>query len=254
MYHTTGLTRDQIVDLCARAQTVNDAAREDKKATWPPILGLFRSVVVTLTYLRRNRAQAEIGEAFNVSQSTISRAIQAVTLLLGDVLAEYVPTADELDAQTQYLVDGTLLPCWSWASHPQLYSGKHQTTGMNVQVAATLAGRLAWISDPIDGSRHDNHCLNTANALIGVDPQNWVADKAYVGNGMITPIKKPTYRDLLDWEKEFNKQVNKIRWVIEQVIANLKTWRILHTDYRRPIDTFPTTISTVIALHFYATA
>ena len=71
---------------------------------------------------------------------------------------------------------------------------------------------------------------------------------------MITPIKKPTHRDLLDWEKEFNKQVNKIRWIIEQVIANLKTWRILHTDYRRPIDTFSTTISTVIALHFYATA
>ena len=111
MYHTTGLTRDQIVDLCARAQTVNDAARDDEKATWPPILGLFKSVVATLTYLRRNRVQAEIGEAFNVSQSTISRAIQAVTLLLGDVLARYVPTADELDEQTQYLVDGTLLPC-----------------------------------------------------------------------------------------------------------------------------------------------
>ena len=254
MYHTTGLTRDQIVDLCARAQAVNDAARDGDKVTWPPILGLFKSVVVTLTYLRRNRVQAEIGEAFNVSQSTISRAIQAVTLLLGDVLAGYVPTADELDEQTQYLVDGTLLPCWSWASHPELYSGKHKTTGMNVQVACTLTGRLAWISDPVDGSRHDNHCLNEANALTGVYPKNWVADRAYVGNGMITPIKKPTHRDLLDWKKEFNKQVNKIRWIIEQVIANLKTWRILHTDYRRPIDTFSTTISTVIALHFYATA
>jgi len=31
----------------------------------------------------------------------------------------------------------------------------------------------------------------------------------------------------------------------------LKTWRILHTDYRRPLHTFRTTISTVIALHFY---
>ena len=152
MYHTTGLTRDQIVDLCARAQTVNDASRDDKKTTWPPILGLFKSVVVTLTYLRRNRVQAEIGEAFNVSQSTISRAIQAVTLLLGDVLAQYVPTADELDEQTQYLVDGTLLPCWSWASHPELYSGKHKTIGMNVQVACTLAGCLAWISDPVDAA------------------------------------------------------------------------------------------------------
>jgi hypothetical protein len=29
---------------------------------------------------------------------------------------------------------------------------------------------------------------------------------------------------------------------------------ILHTDHRRPIDTFPTTISTVIALRFYTIA
>ncbi|MGH3327938.1 MAG: transposase [Streptomycetales bacterium] len=49
-------------------------------------------------------------------------------------------------------------------------------------------------------------------------------------------------------------QINKIRYVIEQVIANFKTWRIMHTDYRRPLATFTTTISTVIALHFYATA
>jgi DDE superfamily endonuclease len=73
-----------------------------------------------------------------------------------------------------------------------------------------------------------------------------------VGNGMVTPIKKPKCRELLDWEKEFNTQINKIRYVIEQVIANLKTWRIMHTDYRRPIETFSETISTVIALHFYA--
>ena len=58
----------------------------------------------------------------------------------------------------------------------------------------------------------------------------------------------------LDWQKEFNKQVNKIRYVIEQVIANFKTWRIMHTDYRRPLATFPETISAVVALHFYATA
>ncbi|MFF1792575.1 hypothetical protein ACFVX9_39720 [Kitasatospora sp. NPDC058243] len=48
--------------------------------------------------------------------------------------------------------------------------------------------------------------------------------------------------------------VNKIRYVIEQIIANFKTWRIMHTDYRRPIETFAQTISAVIALHFYKLA
>ena len=254
MYHTTGFTGDQVDELCAQVRAANEVAAEPEKVTWPPILGLFKSVVVTLTYLRRNRVQAEIGEAFGVSQPTISRAITTMTPLLEEALRPFVPTADELDDTTQYLVDGTLLPCWSWASHPQLYSGKHHTTGMNVQVAATLGGRLAWISDPIDGNRHDSHCLGESAVLTGVDAGNWVGDKGYVGNNMITPIKKPPYRDPLDWEKEFNTQVNKIRWVIEQVIAHLKTWRILDTDYRRPIDTFRTTISAVIALHFWSRA
>jgi hypothetical protein len=208
--------------------------------------------MVTLTYLRRNRVQVEIGEAFGVSQSTVSRAVTAVTPLLKTALRGFVPTADELDNQTQYIVDGTLLPCWSWASRPELYSGKHKTTGMNVQVACTLDGRLAWISDPVTGSRHDTYCLSESGALLTLDPTNWIGDKGYVGNNMLTPIKKPEHRELLDWEKEFNIQINKIRWMIEQTIANFKTWRIMHTDYRRPIDTFPTTISTVIALHFYA--
>jgi hypothetical protein len=72
--------------------------------------------------------------------------------LLGKVLKKHVPTADQLDGPTQYIVDGTLLPCWSWASHPELYSGKHKTTGMNVQVACTLDGNLAWISDAVSGT------------------------------------------------------------------------------------------------------
>ena len=61
----------------------------------------------------------------------------------------------------------------------------------------------------------------------------------------------PVDRELLDWEKEFNTGVNKIRYVIERVIANFKTWRIMHTDYRRPLDTFKETISAVVALQFY---
>ena len=219
--------------------------------TWPPILGLYKSVVVTLTYLRRNRVQAEIGEAFEVSQSTISRAIAALTGLVERALRSYVPTADELDPTRQYLVDGTLLPCWSWAAHPRLYSGKHKTTGLNVQVVGTLDGELVWISDPVDGSRHDTYCLRESGALAPNAAGNWTGDKGYVGTGTLTPFKKPAHRDLLDWEKEFNTQINKIRWVIEQIIANFKTWRIMHTDYRRPLATFATTIAAVIGLHFY---
>jgi hypothetical protein len=250
MYHTTGLDKAEILDLCEMIH--QESVSEEQ--TWPPILGLYKSVVVTLTYLRRNRVQAEIAEAFEVSQSTISRAITALTGLVERALRRYVPTADELDDSTQYVVDGTLLPCWSWAAHPQLYSGKHKTTGLNVQILGTLDGELVWISDPVDGSRHDTYCLRESGALTSNAAGNWTGDKGYVGTGMLTPIKKPAHRELLDWEKQFNTQINKIRYVIEQIIANFKTWRIMHTDYRRPLATFATTIAAVVGLHFYRAA
>lgn len=187
MYHTTGLDKAEILDLCEIVH--REAAVEER--TWPPILGLYKSVMVTLTYLRRNRVQAEIAEAFEVSQSTISRAVTMMTGLVGRALRGYVPTADELDDRTQYVVDGTLLPCWSWAAHPELYSGKHKATGLNVQVVSRLSGDLVWISDPIDGSRHDTYCLRESGALSSEAAANWIGDKGYVGNGMDTPYKKP---------------------------------------------------------------
>src|SRR4030081_2858188 len=186
MYHTTGFSRERITDLCA---VIYSETMDDKRA-WPPILGLFKSVVVALTYMRRNRVQAELAETYEVSQPAISRAITRVTPLLGKVLSEYVPTADELDGQTQYIGDGTLLPCWSWASEPGLYSGKHKTTGMNVQVVCTLEGELVWISDPVAGARHDVYCLDQSGVLDGLTPDAWTGDKGYVGRAMVTPIKK----------------------------------------------------------------
>ncbi len=248
MYHTTGFTRAQITELCGLVQEFREGSDED---LWPPVLGLFTAVVVTLTYLRRNHVQVELAETYGVSQPTISRAVTSLTPVLGRVLAEYVPVAEDLDERIQYIVDGTLLPCWSWAGHRELYSGKHKTTGMNVQVACLLDGTLAWISDAVDGARHDNFAVNESGVLVTLDPSNWIGDKGYVGNHMLTPIKKPECRGLLDWEKEFNTGINRIRYVIEQTIANFKTWRVLHTDYRRPLKTFTETITSVIALHFY---
>jgi hypothetical protein len=51
--------------------------------------------------------------------------------------------------------------------------------------------------------------------LAGFPERSQMGDKGYADKGMITPIKKPKCRDLLDWEKEFSTQVNKIRYMIE---------------------------------------
>ena len=95
-----------------------------------------------------------------VSQATASRVVTAYTPLIARALEVSVPTVEDLDPTVQLIVDGTLLQCWSWADHPELYSGKHQTTGVNVQVACTLSGTLAWVSDPptTEGSTTPRPC------------------------------------------------------------------------------------------------
>ena len=129
---------------------------------------------------------------------------------------------------------------------------KHHTTGVNVQVVADLHGRIVWVSDPLPGRTHDVAALDTHDVLRGHDASQFIGDKGYIGRGMTTPTRKPQNSILLERDKQFNTQVNQLRYKIERAIANLKTWRILHTDYRRPIDTFQTTISAVLALHFLA--
>ena len=246
MYHTTGLTRGQLTDLVATVHQFLE--KEDKKSGRPPVIGLFKSVVAVLWYLRRNRVQAEIAELLGVSQSTVSRRITTLTPVLEEVLADYIPTLEELPDKDTLIVDGSLLTCWSWADAPELYSGKHRTTGLNVQVVTDLAGRRVYVSEPVSGKTHDAKGLRQSGILDHIQPGNLLGDKGYVGLEMLTPIKKPPHRNLLDWEKEFNKQINKIRYVVERAIANFKTWRILFTDYRRPRKTFPQIIKVVTAL------
>ncbi len=64
-------------------------------------------------------------------------------------------------------------------------------------------------------------------------------DKGFIGTDYITtPIRKPECRELLQWEHEWNSQVSSFRAPVERAVATLKTWRILFTDYRRPLKTF----------------
>ena len=89
--------------------------------------------------------------------------------------------------------------------------------------------------------------------LEGMDPSGWIGEKGYVGRGMITPHKKPPNGEPGEAAKETNRSVNRIRRVVERTIAHIKSWRILHTDYRRPLHTFEQTITAALALYAFKT-
>ncbi len=239
-----GLGAEQIDELVLR---VEEQLREpwDKGIGCPRSLTLRDAVIIACGYMRQNIIQAVWAEIFDTSQPTISRIITKFTPLIEKTTEEDRPTTEEakeaVAREQTVLVDGFLAPTWSWRDSPELWSGKHKTTGFNGQAIANLRGDLIFVSEPVTGHNHDMTALaETETADIMAAACSGIGDKGYQGSRYITPIKKPRHRELLDWEKEFNVEVNRLRAPVERAIAHLKSWRIFHTDYRRPLRSYVT--------------
>lgn len=249
--HTTGLDDIQFDDLVAM---IGERLAWDAPIGRPKALTLEQAVKATLIYFKNNVTEDVIAELMFVDQTTVSRAIATIEAVIADVLEDWVPTLDEALHGTTAVVDGSLLPCWSWRSRPDLCSGKHHTTGHNHQFVSTLSGRLVHVSDPLPGSLHDSNAVEKSGVLKILDPGNTLGDKGYLGTGITVPTRKPPGGTLTTEQATLNKEINSLRYVIERSIANFKTWRAVHTDYRRPLSTYPTAFSAIRALYFYSTS
>ncbi|MCE7009304.1 hypothetical protein LWC34_41795 [Kibdelosporangium philippinense] len=60
---TTGLAADQIQELVARIWQIIQC---HENQAWPPTVGLYRAVVITLVYVRQNLNQAAVGDLFGL--------------------------------------------------------------------------------------------------------------------------------------------------------------------------------------------
>lgn len=213
---------------------------------------------LVLVFLRHNLTHALLARVAGVCQPTVSRVIAVYTPLIAQALQDAVPTVEDLDPTGQLIIDATLLKCWDWKNHPELYSGKHHAPGMNIQVACTLSGHLAWESDPMPGATYDAAALRASGLLEvptqdlppGADPPRHIGDKGYTDLNMIVPKKRPPGKDLRPDDKTYNTTVNQIRYKIERVIATIKTWHTLSTGYRRPLNTLPTTLTAILGIIF----
>ena len=82
-----------------------------------------------------------------------------------------------------------------------------------------------------------------------------IGDKRFIGTDhIITPVRKPKDRDLSMRAQDYNNQISSLRAPVERAVANLKAWRILFTDYRRPLKTFLPSFRATIGLYFFKEA
>jgi len=238
---------------------INDALTEpwNKKVGRRKGCGLYRAVEIACMYLRQNITQEVLGDVWNVSQPTISRIITTVVPRIEEVLREFVPTpkdALEVVKGRVVLVDGTITPCWSYAEHKDLWSRKHGTTGFNAQLVCLLNGEAVYISDPLSGCTHDTKAYKTTPvAEIVAASGGGIADKGYQGcDGVVTPRKNPPGGEVSKRDKENNAHLSGLRAPVERVISFFKSWRILHTDYRRPYDTYRQAYDATRGLFFFS--
>ena len=143
---TTGLTPEQFNELIDR---VGQRLVWDSGRGRPRELTLRQAVKAVIMYFRINVTQEVIAELLFVDQSTISRVISDLEEIIAEALDEFVPELPEEIEGRVAVVDGSLCPCWPWADTPQLYSGKHKTTGHTHQFVCDLLGNLMHISNPV---------------------------------------------------------------------------------------------------------
>lgn len=252
----TGLDDEQLTELVARVHAA--CGGEFVSRGRPHVLGLFRSVVMVVSLMRKNITQDFAGAVFGVSQPTVSRRWDLLRPLIGEALAEFVPDPQAVIGRGTVLVDGTVCPTWDWRSVPDLFSAKAGYAGMNLQIAATLDGELVAVGPvPIHGARHDAYAFAASGLADILADFPTVADLGYVGVDGIdeVPAKRPPGDDLQPDQVEFNTALSKIRAAVEHAIAHLKTWRMLSEEggrYRARLDKYESMIKAIVGLYFFA--
>lgn len=255
--YITGLNDEELDELVVRIEKLLPEPWA-KPTGRPKKLSLRDAVALTCAYKRQNMIQHVLAEIWDISQGVVSEIIAAMTPLIEQATREFVPTAEqaaELVTGRVCLLDGSLGPCWSWEGHAELWTRKHGTTGHNFQVITDLDGDVLFISDPVPGSVHDSVAITiTPVADILTHSGGVIADKGYQGCGYVTPRKKPRGGELSVGDKRENANVSRLRAPVERAMAHIKSWRILHTDYRRPLKTYSTSFRAAIGLFFFRAA
>jgi hypothetical protein len=152
------------------------------------------------------------------------------------------------------LVDGLVGPIGERDGVDGLFSDKKGYCGQNVQVVATLSGRLADVE-----IRARARCTTVGRFASPASPsggrtttirkdREWSETRGYQGTGIHTPYKKPPKGQLTDTRRACNITLDRLRAAVERAIAHLKCWKVLKTGFRRSLEEFPAMLRTAGSL------
>ena len=235
-------------------------ASAKKKAGRPPKLSLADQLLITLQYWREYRTYFHIAVNWKIAESTVCRIVHRVERALMDAGQFRLPGKKSLfkgfDPPEIVVMDVTETPIERpKRAQKQYYSGKKRKHTLKCQLI------IDWETYQIictffgKGRRHDFHLFKASGVHFDEDTQA-LQDSGYQGikslhSNSYTPRKKPKDGELSQLEKEYNRELSRLRIGIEHVNGRLKVFRILSERYRNRRRRYGLRCNLIAALYNY---
>lgn len=214
---------------------------EHKKLGRPPELIVQDQVLLVLQYWREYRTYFHIGQDFGVAESTACRIVHKIeNILIKSRLFSLLGKKKLLEPTG--LKDLVIMDVMeSPIEKPQrrqkaFYSGKQKSHTLKTQVIVESQTLKIICLAQGKGKTHDFRLLKASEVKFGKSLKV-IADKGYQGITKIhglsqTPVKKPRGGKLTSSQKQYNRELNRLRIVVEHVNRRLKIFKILSERYR----------------------
>jgi hypothetical protein len=205
-------------------------------------LDLRSMVMLLLMYYRHYVTQRFIGALFGLDVANVCRIIRKLEPILSQVMKLPKRTGLQPDELESLIIDATENQI-ERPKHNQkpYYSGKKKRQTIKTEIRVTMEGKILHVSESVPGSVHDFALLKRGEK-IPKETRVYV-DSGYQGIQDIHreseyPYKKPRKGELTDEEKEYNTVLSRFRVKVENVLGDIKTFRIISDRYRNKLKRF----------------
>ncbi|AUB35069.1 Transposase (plasmid) [Nostoc flagelliforme CCNUN1] len=230
-------TFELMVDL------VKADAQKKKKSGRRPKLIIEDQVLMVLQYWREYRTYYHIGLDFGLSESAVCRLVFKIENILIKSRKFRLPGKKELwkmsSQEDLVVMDVTESPIEKpQKGQKRYFSGKQGEHTLKTQVVIRQKSSQIICLGHGQGRIHDFKLFKSSGIKFG-ELLKVIADKGYQGIAKIhqlseTPIKKPKGKRLTKEQKKYNRELNRLRIVVEHVNRRLKIFKILSDRYRNP--------------------
>ncbi len=221
--------------------------------------------LMTLIYLRQNVNHTMVGQMFGVSADTSENVFYEVLPILQKEFPSQKWEAEKKwrkgaekwsPTEVDYLLIDSFETPIGRASinekQKKKYSGKKKMHTLKSQLITDQNGEIIQIDAGFDGPKSDIEIYRDTKLKKEWLRKSKLGDKAYVGEDVETPQKKPKGGELTEDEKERNRSISARRIRVEHGVRKVKTFKILRQDYRLGVWLYPKIAETVVGLIQYS--